>query len=424
MPLLPLLRRPPIAAIWTAQLLSVLGDRFYALAIMWLALERSGPIAMGLVAIVESVPFILIGAFGGRLLERCASFRILAGVDAARALLVLGVPVAWSLGGTPAMLVIVGLLGTLAAVFDPSLGALVPDLVGGDERQALVAAMDLNGRIARIAGPALAGVLLVFTPVSALFAADAVTFSVSVLALGYLARTAAGRASSAAKPATSEPERARARTLLRQRPDLAAAFAVHGAGFFLNAVPGIGLPLLLAHQLGAGPAAYGWVLTATGTAALAGNLVAARLRPPARFLPRFCAAWAVAGILLVATGAANSLPLVILFAAMSGAVSPMIAITLGTQLASHAYPARLRLLTVNHVVMRTTGTAGMAIIPALLAPAPSRGFIVGGTVLAVVAITAWAFAMAAARMPQTRSVRVVEAAAAPTTRTGSPGQAV
>ncbi|MRH93447.1 hypothetical protein GFY24_39605 [Nocardia sp. SYP-A9097] len=59
-----------IAAIWTAQLLSILGDCFYALAIMWVALQRSGPVAMGAVAIAESVPFILIGTFEARLLRR------------------------------------------------------------------------------------------------------------------------------------------------------------------------------------------------------------------------------------------------------------------------------------------------------------------------------------------------------------------
>lgn len=421
MPLLTLLRRPRILAIWTAQLLSILGDRWYALAIMWLALERSGPVAMGLVAIVESVPFILIGTFGARLLEWCASFRILAGIDAARVLLVLGVPVVWSLAGTPGILITAAVLGTLAAVFDPSLGALVPDLVEDTERPALVAAMDLNARIARIAGPALAGVALVFAPVPALFAADAATFAISVLALAFLARSGATHAVVAKK---SAQPRVRARTLLRARPDLSAAFAVHAAGFFLNALPGIGLPLLLAHHLEVGPSAYGWVLTATGTAALVGNLAAARIQPGV-FLPRFCAAWAVAGVLLVATGAANNLVLVLVFASLSGFVSPFISITLGTQLAAHEHPARLRLLTVNHTIMRTAGTAGMAIIPALIASSPARGFMLGGTALAMFALTMWALAAVATRAPLTQAVRVTEAQGKATvTRTGSPGQAV
>ncbi|WP_330182244.1 MFS transporter [Nocardia sp. NBC_01503] len=425
MSLLMLLRRPPIAAIWTAQLLSILGDRFYALAIMWVALQLSGPVAMGAVAISESVPFILIGTFGAALLHRCATFRILAGIDAVRVLLVIAVPVVWNIGGTVAVLAVAMILGAFAAVFDPSLGALVPDLVSEAERPALVAAMDLNGRIARIAGPALAGVLLLILPINSLFAADAATFAVSVLALVFLARTAtsaAATASAAPGAPSAAPKRASARALLRESPVLRAAFLVHAAGLFLTALPGIGLPLLLAHQLGASPAAYGWVLTATGTAGLIGNLTASRIQPTAAaFLPRFCAAWAVAGALLAATGAANSLVLVLVFASLSGFVTPFISITLGTQLAAYPRPARLRLMSINHTVMRTAGTAGMAIIPVLIASAPARGFILGGTSLTVVAVTAWVISATVARAPIARSVRVTEVASA--TRTNSTDQA-
>lgn len=376
----------------------------------------------GAVAIVESVPFVLIGMFGARLFERCASFRTLAGIDMARTLLVLAVPVAWSLGGTPAMLAVAATLGTLAAIFDPSLGALVPDLVDESERPALVAAMDLNSRIACVAGPALAGILLIFTPVPALFAADAATFAVSVFALLFLAGGATAVSLAPGRREQAPAERVRARSLLRDQPDLTTAFSVHAAGFFLNALPAIGLPLLLAHQLDAGPAVYGWILTATGAAALIGNLAAARLSPPVSFLRRFCAAWTVAGLLLVATGAAHTLVLVLVFASLSGFVSPFISITLGARLATHAHPARLRLITVNHTVMRTSGTLGMAVIPALIAPAPARGFILGGTALAVVAASAWMVTAAAGRVPRTRSVRVVETGVS-ATREGSSDQA-
>ncbi|MBO0883213.1 MAG: hypothetical protein J2P17_23330 [Mycobacterium sp.] len=63
-----LLRRPPVLVLWSSQALSVLGDRFFALAVMWLALQKSGAVAMGLVAIAESVPYIVMGAVGHRIL--------------------------------------------------------------------------------------------------------------------------------------------------------------------------------------------------------------------------------------------------------------------------------------------------------------------------------------------------------------------
>lgn len=96
------------------------------------------------------------------------------------------------------MLVTVTLLGTMAALFDPSLHALIPDLVG---------------------------------------AADAITFAISALALRFLSRRVISHpvVPDASVPTTSH--RPSARTLLRQNPHPRAAFVVHAAGFFLNALP-------------------------------------------------------------------------------------------------------------------------------------------------------------------------------------------
>jgi hypothetical protein len=67
-PYVALLCRPSVAVLWSSQTLSALGDRFFALAVMWLALQKSGPVAMGLVAIAESAPYIVIGTVGHRVI--------------------------------------------------------------------------------------------------------------------------------------------------------------------------------------------------------------------------------------------------------------------------------------------------------------------------------------------------------------------
>lgn len=379
-----LLGRRPLLAIWSAQLLSQTGDRFFALAIMWVALERSGPLAMGVVAIAESIPFIVIGAVGHRLLSRCASFGVLAGVDAVRAALVAGLPWAWAVGGLPAMLGTVAVLGVLGAIFDPALGAMVPDLVDPHEHVKVVALMDLTSRIARIGGPGLAGLLLLVAPITTLFMVDAATFAVSAVALVPFARITAGwRVARARVPATGRStECVRARTLLREHPSLTTAFAVHSVGFFLMALPAIGLPLILAKQLGAGPAAYGWLLTSCGVASVAGNLAALRAVGGA-FPIRFCLAWVAVGFLQVAIGSVGTLLWVSVFATMAGFVNAIIGIAMGIHLASFEPAQRLRLLSVNHMVMRGAGTAGMIVIPVLIASAPDRGFVVGGSILAL-----------------------------------------
>ncbi|MEV1083500.1 MFS transporter [Streptomyces sp. NPDC050211] len=377
-----LLRRRRVLALWAAQALSVFGDRLYAMAIMWIAWERSGADAMGWVAVAESVPYIVMGTLGRRIMDRFASLRALAVVDAVRVVLVALLPWAWGAFGTPGMLVLAAALGLAGAVFDPNLGALVPDLVRPDEVQAVNGLMDLTGRIARVAGPGAAGAMLAFVPQATLFWLDAATFAASAVALALLGRSM--------RPATSGPTppteavRMQARSLLRAHPATSAAIAVHGAAIFAQAVA-LAMPALLASRLDAGAGAYGLVLAATGAGALAGNFVAGNVRLPGRKPVAYCLLWAVSGLLLAVTGSAGNMPVLLVLSAASGAVAPFLGITLQTHLSAFPATARRRLMSMDLTVIRTAGTASMLIVPVVAASSPATGFWVGGMATVVVA---------------------------------------
>ena len=170
---------------------------------MWIAWQKSGAGAMGLVAIAESLPYIVLGTVGRKAMERFAALRALAWVDAVRMLLVAALPWTWHVFGTEGLLISAALLGVGGALFDPNLGALVPDLVKPDEVQAVSGLMDLTGRIARVAGPGSAGILLAVMPMTGLFWLDSATFAVSAVALVLLSKgTALSRSAPSAAPAT------------------------------------------------------------------------------------------------------------------------------------------------------------------------------------------------------------------------------
>ncbi|MFG2943501.1 MFS transporter [Streptomyces sp. NPDC048282] len=379
-----LLRRRRVLALWGAQALSVFGDRLYAMAIMWIAWEQAGAAAMGWVAIAESVPYILMGTLGRRIMDRFASLRALAGVDAVRVVLVVLLPWAWSAFGTPGMLALAGALGLAGAVVDPNLGALVPDLVEPDEVRAVNGLMDLTGRIARVAGPGTAGTLLAFLPEAALFWLDAGTFAVSAVALAMLGRRAARPAADAVMPPTAAVP-ARARALVGAHPATGVAIAVHGAAIFAQAVA-MAMPALLASRLDAGAGAYGLVLAATGAGALVGNVVAGNIRPPGRPPVMYCLLWALSGMLLAVTGSARNLPVLLAVSAVSGVVSPFLGITLQTHLSAFAPTARRRLMALDLTVIRSAGTASMLIVPVVAASSPVVGFWAGGTATVAVAV--------------------------------------
>ncbi|MGI5196600.1 MFS transporter [Streptomyces sp. CA-288835] len=399
-----LLRRRRVLTLWGAQTLSVFGDRLYAMAIMWIAWEQSGAGAMGLVAIAESVPYIVMGTFGRRIMDRFASLRALAGVDVVRVVLVAALPWAWDAFGTPGMLALAAALGLAGAVFDPNLGSLVPDLVRPDEVQAVNGLMDLTGRIARVAGPGAAGALLAFIPQAALFWLDAATFAASALALAVLGRSVRTAAAEPVPPA--EALRLRARSLLRTHPATGAAIAVHGAGIFAQAVA-MAMPALLATRMDAGAGAYGLVLAATGAGALAGNLVAGNMRLPKRLPAVYCLLWAVSGLLLAVTGSAGSIPVLLGISAASGAVAPFLGVTLQTHLSAFPPAARRRLMAVDLTVIRAAGTTSMLVIPVVAASNPVTGFWVGGMATVVVAAAgagaAWAWTRDRGALPVTEA---------------------
>ncbi|WP_430478076.1 MFS transporter [Streptomyces sp. P11-1] len=378
-----LLRQRQVLLLWGAQSLSVFGDRLYAMAIMWIVWQESGAAAMGLVAIAESVPYIVLGTVGRRIVARFASLRRLAAVDIGRAALVAVLPLAWQTFGILGLLACAVLLGVTGALFDPNLGALVPELVDERDVQAVVGLMDLTGRIARIAGPGAAGLLLAVVPQHSLFWFDGLTFVASAVALLLLASRTVLPALDLERSAGVKGQ-PRAWGLLKARPDTAVAIGVHGAGIFAHAVA-LALPAFLAVRLDAGAAVYGAALAATGAGALLANGFAGNLRLPVNSTVFYCGTWAVSGVVLASVALADSVTVLLALSALLGAVNPFLQVTLNTHLSSFPRPARLRLMSVDLTVIRTAGTASMLVLPGLAAKGPVAAFPVSGLALALVA---------------------------------------
>jgi hypothetical protein len=389
-----LLRQRRIFLLWTAQTLSVLGDRMYALAVMWLVWEATGSAAlMGAIAVAESIPYVIVGALGRRLLTPFATFGRLALVDVARAIMVASLPIIWTLHGphVGALLAVAATLGVLGALFDPNLGALIPDMVHPDQVQQVSGLMDLMGRIARVTGPGSAGLLLVFVPDVHLYTIDAATFVVSAAALAILARIAAPlRTNTADVP--DPVSRIRSRRLLRRHPATGCMIGVHAAGQLLAGVTLV-LPVLLAERMHAGAEVYAAVSAAAGAGAVAANSFAGNIRAAAIFPGAHCVAWIAAGLVMAATGLMWQVWQIIALSALSGAVSPFIAVGLRTHLSRFDRPERLSLMTLDQTALRAAGLTGTASLPALATNAPAAGYVVGGAATVAVACAGWAAAV-------------------------------
>ncbi|MGH8902514.1 MAG: MFS transporter, partial [Egibacteraceae bacterium] len=357
------------------------------------------------------------GVFGRRVLARFASLGALAWVDLVRAAAVGALPLLWhaDAGGVTALLIVAAVLGVLGAVFDPNLGALVPELVERERVQQVTGLLDLTGRIARIAGPGSAGALLLVLPEIHLYTVDAVTFVVSAVALGWLRRSATGQAAAPARERYQGcPPLPRALPLLRRNPQVTLAIGVHGVGLFCAAASAIGMPILLSVQLHAGAGGYGLVTAAAGFGALLGNPLAGHLRVVRRFPYAYCASWAMSGLALAALGLVDTLPAVMVVAVLGGLCAPVAAVSMSTHMARCFVPVeRLRLIAIDQTVIRAAGTAGMLLVPPLVAADPPSAFTAAGVATAAAGLFALACSARLARTAAAEPAVISAVSAAP-----------
>jgi len=190
---------------WVGETVSAFGSSFTQLAIPLLVFKLTGSaIYLAATFALFAVPHLLFGLIIGAWTDRTDRRRLMITVDLLAATTGAAVPVAAALGALSVwwVMVVIFIAGTLSIFFEAAQFGAVPSLV---DQADLVTA---NGRIqasfaaATVAGPLVAGGLLVFFQVEQLLYIDAATFLVSALALSLIRRP-------------FNPPVARARTSLR-----------------------------------------------------------------------------------------------------------------------------------------------------------------------------------------------------------------
>src|SRR5512132_3079981 len=288
----------PFRLLFWGQALSVVGDRITPVAIAFAVLGLGSASDLGLVLAAGGIPFALFALAGGVWADRVGRRRVMLASDVVRALsqsvtaalLLTGSAEVWMLA------VLAFVYGTAAAVFMPALMGLIPQTVTPARLQEANALLVLTRSIASVAGPALAGVLVVAAGSGEAIAVDAATFAVSALCLARM-RPSAEPVGAVGAGDAAEPERflaglragwheVRSRAWLRW--GLIAMGVYHV--FVLPAVFVLG-PALAARELD-GASSWAAIVACFGIGGVLGNVVAMRL--PLR-RPVFTAALALVG---------------------------------------------------------------------------------------------------------------------------------
>jgi MFS family permease len=167
--------------LWIAQVVSELGDWFYALSVYSLLLELTGnkAQAVGLAVVLQVLPQTFVAPTAGVINDRISRKAIMIGSDIARFFIVLGM-----LGvRTPAMVWLVYpllLFETVGAAFnEPAHSAVIPNIVPEDQVLSANALASITWSFCLAAGASLGGVAAVLLGRDAVFLLNAVSFLAS-----------------------------------------------------------------------------------------------------------------------------------------------------------------------------------------------------------------------------------------------------
>jgi predicted MFS family arabinose efflux permease len=265
---------------------SVIGTWMQRIGQDWLVLELSdSAVALGISMLCQFLPVLLFGVWGGVIVDRLDTRRVLIGTQAAQAVLAAALAT-FTLTGTVTLPVVYALavgLGLVTVLDNPARQSFVAELVDADD---IVNAQSLNSvinNVGRLAGPALAGVLIVLTGVGTTFVINAVSFAAVLIGLF-------GMDVSALRPTTRAPRApGQAREglryvwrhpVLRSTLVLVAVVSVFGQNFRVV------FPILATDVFGGDATTYGWLTAALGVGAVVGALGSAAMTTvtPARLL--------------------------------------------------------------------------------------------------------------------------------------------
>ena len=184
--LTPLKKYPDFRNLWTAGLISYFGSMITYVALPFQLKELTGSyLAVGALGVVEIVPLIIFGLYGGVLADSVNRKKMVWATEAGALVLVL-VLLGNSLMGNPKTFAIY-LVAALFAVVDglqrPSMDAMLPRLVSHEDLPAASALLSLRWQVGVIVGPTLGGIIFSTLSVSAGFVVDIATYVISLIFL-------------------------------------------------------------------------------------------------------------------------------------------------------------------------------------------------------------------------------------------------
>ena len=317
--------------LWFGTGISAIGSQITTVAIPFQLYDETGStLLVGLLGIAALGPLLVVPIYGGAVADAVDRRRMLLFSDVALVVVTVALlanallpePQIWALYAAET-------LGTAAYGFQrPARNALTPRLVGEGQLLAAIAVEDVVFALARVVGPALAGVLIAVFGLPGAYGIDLATFGASLLAIWLLPSI----------PAPPDADRPSLQSILdgfryaRRRKVLLGIFVVDTNAMIF------GMPRALfpafADKLGGGPSVLGLMYSSLFAGALVASLLSGWMKAVRRQGFAVCVAAAAWGVAIALVGLAQSVWVALVLLAVAGAADFISAVLRGNILLS------------------------------------------------------------------------------------------
>jgi MFS family permease len=378
---------------WLGQLISVTGTFMQGTAQQWLVLTlTSNPLALGIVGALQWGPLIV--PFGGAIADRWPRRSVLVVTQTCSGILaciLFGLTVTQQIQLWHVYLLAL-LLGLVNAVDMPTRQAFVSEMVSKDHLLNAVSLNSVQFNAARIAGPALAGLLIAVLGVPPLFLLNALSYIAVIVGLLLMRVSELVPVPTMAR---AENLAARVRALgdgtrfVWRSPQLLVTFLMLGVIGTLGFNFSVLLPLEAHGTLHAGPEIFGLLTSSLGIGALLGALwLARRAGAPSNRL--LIATAAIFGAFEASVAFSRSIPITLVLIATTGFAMAAFSASANTRTQLASPPAiRGRVMSVYTMLfVGTTPLGNLLVSEVANIGGVSWSFLVSGLPCLLVAIAA------------------------------------
>jgi DHA3 family macrolide efflux protein-like MFS transporter len=273
--------------LFQGQFVSQLGSFVYFVAIVfWIKHATDSATIVGLIAMLATIPGILLGPFGGTFADHFSRKKIIVIGDIINGLTISSIAALMFFSPESTELIITLLFieavinGTVKSVFNPAIAAAIPDIVPEKSVDTANGLLQSSMQIAMLVGQTIGGVVYQLLGAPFVMLIDGATYLLSALSESFISIPQKKREVSETWSAAFQKFKGDTREGLRyvqEAEGLMGLFLVIALINFFTAPFGVLLPFFVEDTLGSTPAWFGYIIGGMAVGSIIGSVLAGAL---------------------------------------------------------------------------------------------------------------------------------------------------